>query len=127
MIEATPGELRVLLCLAATQSYYDAKDDEQAEVKAGLRTAFERLEERFDVRVLGAIDDDLLAHGATHLPHYRAYILLAARDLNTAVELCKVVKETRVGPYRLWRYLGLDARIGRTLPFVEVDLARGPT
>ena len=127
MTEASPRELRVLLCLAAAHTYYEAEDDEQEAVKAGLKRAFERLEERFDVRVLGAIEDDLLAHGATHLPHYRAYILLAARDLDTAVELCKVVKETRVGPYRLWRYLGLDARLGRTLPFVEIDLVRDPS
>jgi hypothetical protein len=110
--------LRVLLCLAATQSYYDAVPEEQVKVKAGLREAFGQLEDRFNVRLLGGVDDDLLSHGATQLPHYRAYILLDAADFDTVVNLCKVVKETAVGPYCLWRYLGIDARIGRELPFI---------
>ena len=112
--------LRVLLCLAATQNFYDGTDEERAEVKLALRRAFGQLGTRFAVRVLGSIDDDLLSHGASQLPHYRAYILLDADDFETVVELCKVVKEVEAGPHRLWRYVGIDARVGRQLPFVEV-------
>jgi hypothetical protein len=120
MSEEPAYPLRVLLCLVATQSYYDAEPEEQEKVKAALREGFGLLDERFDIRLLGGFDDDLLSHGATHLPHYRAYILLDTANLNTVVNLCRVVKETRVGPYCLWRYLGIDARIGRRLPFIEV-------
>jgi hypothetical protein len=116
--EAT-GDMRVLLCLSATQCYYDETPEGQEKVKAALGEAFGNLEERFGVRVLGGIDDDLLSHGATHLPHYRAYILLDAPDFGSVVKLCEVAKKTAVGPYCLLRYMGIDARIGRPLPFIE--------
>ncbi len=119
MTAESTDTLRVLLCLTATQRYYDAVPAEQATVKAGLRQAFGQLDDRFNVRVLGGLDDDLLSHGATQLPHYRAYILLDAADLATVASLCRLVKETAVGKYCLWRYLGIDARVGTNLPFVE--------
>lgn len=120
MTNPTSQWLRVLLCLSSKQNFYDANDADRVEVKTALRAAFWKLGDRFAVRVLGSMDDDLLSHGASQLPHYRAYILMEARDFETVVALCQVVKEVAVGSHRLWRYVGIDARVGRPLPFVEI-------
>ncbi|KOG88887.1 iacB, partial [Streptomyces varsoviensis] len=46
-----------------------------------------------------------------------SYILADVPDVATAAEVCGIVRETPVGESRLWRYLRVEARLGRPLFF----------
>ncbi|MEU2868072.1 hypothetical protein ABZ769_02560 [Streptomyces olivoreticuli] len=112
---ATP--LRTLFCIGVTQEFFNADDAERAAVAAAIPPAFDRLAERFGVTVLGTLDDDLLMVGATPAWPWMSYILANVPALPTVAEICAIVRETPVGEGRLWRYLRIEARVGRPLFF----------
>ncbi|MEV0278884.1 hypothetical protein AB0I22_21210 [Streptomyces sp. NPDC050610] len=113
--DGTP--LRTLFCIAVTQEFFNAGDDERAAVAAAITPAFDRLAERFGITVLGTLDDDQLMVGATPGWPWTSYILADVPDVATASEVCGIVRETPVGESRLWRYLRVEARLGRPLFF----------
>ncbi|GHF55477.1 hypothetical protein GCM10010218_41250 [Streptomyces mashuensis] len=113
----TPDPLRVLFCIGVTQEFFNADDDERAVVAEAIPPAFGRLAERFGVRVLGTLDDDQLMVGATPAWPWMSYILADVPDLATVSRVCGIVRETPVGAGRLWRYLRVEARVGRPLFF----------
>jgi hypothetical protein len=53
---------------------------------------------------------------STEFP-WTAYILADAPDLESVTAVCNVVREATVGEHRLWRYLRIEARVGRPLFF----------
>ncbi|GHF40294.1 hypothetical protein GCM10010359_48570 [Streptomyces morookaense] len=112
---AVEGPLRVLFRLGVTQTYFDASEDERSAVHPAILRAFDDLGERFGVRVLGTLDDDRLQTGAAG--EWISYILADAPDLAAAVRVVDLLRETRIGSHRLWRYLRIDARVGRPLMF----------
>jgi hypothetical protein len=65
-----------LLCLSATQRFYEATDEQRATVRQTLHEAFGQLEKRFEVQLLGGFDDDLLSHGASRPPPLRVLLRL---------------------------------------------------
>jgi hypothetical protein len=68
------------------------------------------------VDVIGTMDDDQTTVGAT--PNgwpWTFYILADVPDHATAAAACNLFRMTPVGPYRLWRYMRVEARIGREL------------
>ncbi|MFG2221524.1 hypothetical protein [Streptomyces sp. NPDC048644] len=109
--------LRTLFCIGVTQDFFAADDDERAAVAAALPPAFGRLAERFGVRVLGTLDDDQLMVGAATGWPWTSYILADVPDLDTVSAVCGIVRDTEAGAGRLWRYLRIEARIGRPLFF----------
>jgi hypothetical protein len=48
---------------------------------------------------------------------WTAYILAEVPDLATVTKVCDIVRSTPVGDGRLWRYLRIEARLGRELFF----------
>ncbi|GGM56778.1 hypothetical protein GCM10012275_29890 [Longimycelium tulufanense] len=113
----TTTPLRVLFCLGATQAFFDAPDEESAAVAEALEHAFANLTNRFGVTVLGTLDDDRVSVGANTSWPWTSYVLVDAPDMDTVVAICDLVRETRVGQHRLWRYVRIEARIGRPLFF----------
>lgn len=116
---ATNSPLRTLFCIGVTQEFFNAGDEERAAVAAAIPPAFERLADRFGVRVLGTLDDDQLMVGASAAWPWTSYILADVPDLDTVSRVCGIVRETEVGTggVRLWRYLRIEARTGRPLFF----------
>jgi hypothetical protein len=109
--------LRVLFCFGVTQAFFDADAATRTRVGETIRAAYADLRGRFGLRVLGTMDDDDLQVGPSTTYPWTAYILADAPDLEAVRDVTNVLREFEVGPDRLWRYMRVDARVGRPLFF----------
>ncbi len=110
-------DLRVLFCLGVTQSFFDEDPASIPKIVEGIQEAFADLGGRFGVRVLGTLDDDELMVGSSSTYPWTAYILADAPDLEAVTAVCNLVRESEAGSARLWKYLKIEARVGRPLFF----------
>ena len=111
------GALRVLFCLGVLPEFFAASPDTQSALISGIPAAFEDLGGRFGVTVLGTMDDDELMVGPSHAWPWTAYILADAPDLDAVVGVCDIVRSASIGEDRLWKYMRIEARVGRQLFF----------
>jgi hypothetical protein len=109
--------LRVLFCFGVTQSFFDEEPARVGEIAGAITAAFEDLGGRFGLTVLGTMDDDELMVGGSQTWPWTCYILADAPDLDTVTRVCNILREAEVGGSRLWRYLKVEARVGRPLFF----------
>lgn len=114
-----PEQLRVLFAFGLTPDFYRADSEHVNAMVAALGSAFEDLAGRFGVRVLGGMDDDQLQVGPSSAWPWTAYVLADAPDLDAVISVCNLVRETPVLESRLWRYIRVEARIGRPLFFAR--------
>ena len=115
--ESSSDALRVLFCLGISQTIFDAGADERAAAIDAFRQAFDGLEARFGVRILGTMDDDELMVGPSEGWPWTCYLLADVPDLKTVTAVTTLVRDWEVGPHRLWRYARIEARVGRPLFF----------
>lgn len=109
--------IRVLLCFGVTQSFFDAAPDRIPVIVERIREAFDDLGGRFGVTVLGTFDDDELQVGASVAYPWTAYILLDAPDLAAVTAITNLVRATAIEDARMWKYMRVEARVGRPLFF----------
>jgi hypothetical protein len=109
--------LRVLFCFGVTQSFFEAEPASVPAIAKAITEAFADLGGRFGVRVLGTMDDDELMVGASAAWPWTAYVLADVPDLETVTKVTNVLREAEVDGARLWRYLRVEARVGRPLFF----------
>lgn len=109
--------LRVLFCFGVSQSFFEEESAKVPELAGAIAKAFEDLSGRFGLRVLGTMDDDELMVGPSAAWPWTAYILADAPSLAAVTGVCNILRETEVGDGRLWRYLRVEARVGRRLFF----------
>jgi hypothetical protein len=109
--------LRVLFCIGVSQTFFDEEAARLPELISAITEAFDDLHGRFGIDVLGTIDDDELMVGPSPNWPWTAYILADAPSLAAVVAVCNLLRETAVGPNRLWRYMRIEARVGRQLFF----------
>lgn len=107
----------MLFCIGVSQGFFEADDGRREHVTDALRSGFDDLRGRFGIEVLGTLDDDELMVGPSVVWPWTAYILADAPDLDAVAAVCNLVRETPVGPDRLWRFLRIEARVGRPLFF----------
>jgi hypothetical protein len=115
--ENAASTLRVLFCLGIGQNFFDAQAEERAAAIAAFRAAFDDLESRFGIRVLGTMDDDELMVGPSAGWPWTCYILADVPDLKTVTAVTTLVRDWEVGDDRLWKYVRIEARVGRSLFF----------
>ena len=108
---------RVLFCIGVLPANFEASETDLRELLAVLDQAFGDLHGRFGIEVLGTFDDDELMVGPSTTFPWTSYILADVPDIGAAIAVCGLLRETRVGEYRLWRYLRIEARVGRPLFF----------
>jgi len=111
--------LRVLFCFGVTQSFFEAEPASVPRIAAAITEAFADLGGRFGVRVLGTMDDDELLVGASVAWPWTAYVLADVPDLETVTNVANLLRETEVEGARLWKYLRVEARVGRPLFFAN--------
>ncbi|MDQ3379672.1 MAG: hypothetical protein M3546_05040 [Actinomycetota bacterium] len=111
--------LRVLFCFGVTQSFFEAEPASVPAIATGITEAFADLGGRFGVRVLGTMDDDELMVGASVAWPWTAYVLADVPDLETVTKVTNLLRETEVEGARLWKYLRVEARVGRPLFFAN--------
>ena len=112
-----PQDLRVLFCLGVTPSFFDQDPADVPKIVEGIQEAFADLGGRFGVRVLGTLDDDELMVGPSDTYPWTAYILADAPDIEAVSSVCNLVRESEAAGARLWKYLKIEARVGRSLFF----------
>ena len=117
--EKEGGALRVLFCFGVTQSFFEAEPASVPGIAAAITEAFADLGGRFGLRVLGTMDDDELQVGASVVWPWTAYVLADVPDLETVVKVTNLLRETEVEGARLWKYLRVEARVGRPLFFAN--------
>jgi hypothetical protein len=111
--------LRVLFCIGVAQTFFDEEGDKFSALIPSIQSAFNDLRGRFGITVLGTLDDDQLMVGQAPVAPWTAYILADAPDLDAVVGVCNIVRDWQIGEHRLWRYLRIEARIGRELFFAN--------
>jgi hypothetical protein len=115
--ETRQRDLRVLFCFGVSQSFFEEDAARVPELAGTIAKAFEDLSGRFGLRVLGTLDDDELMVGPSAVWPWTAYILADAPSLDAVTAVCNVLRETEVGGGKLWKYLRVEARVGRPLFF----------
>jgi hypothetical protein len=109
--------LRVLFCIGVREPFFAAGEAERKEVFTTIKEAFADLRGRFGATVLGTLDDDELVVGSADGYPWTAYILADVPDYRTATKVCDIVRATEIGDTKLWKYLKIEARVGRALFF----------
>lgn len=104
--------LRVLFCFKVTQTFFDLPQAAIPGVFQAFGGALANLPERFGIKLIGTLDDDVFDVGAVS-GRPTAYLLADVPDLETVGKVCNVFRTTPVGEHMLWRYGNIEARIGR--------------
>ena len=109
--------LRVLFCFGVTQSFFEAEPASVPAIATAITDTFADLGGRFGIDVLGTMDDDELMVGSSPTWPWTCYVLADVPDLETVTRVCNLVRESEVAGARLWKYLKVEARVGRRLFF----------
>jgi hypothetical protein len=110
--------LRVLFCIGVRDAFFDAGPEDRQEAFDAIPPAFADLGKRFGVRVLGTMDDDQLMVGPSSTWPWTCYVLADAPDLGAIASVCDILRSTDMeSGNKLWRYLKIEARVGRPLFF----------
>jgi hypothetical protein len=111
--------LRVLFAFGLTQDFFSEDRTRIPPIMEALKREFGDLEGRFGVRVLATLDDDETLVGATDTWPWTCYVLAEAPNRDAVAAVCNLLREVEVGDARLWKYLKVEARVGRPLFFAE--------
>jgi hypothetical protein len=109
--------LRVLFCFGVTQSFFDEAPERVPAIAKAITEAFGDLAGRFGITVLGTMDDDELMVGSSSAWPWTCYILADAPGLDAVTSVTNVLRVAEVDGTRLWKYLRVEARVGRPLFF----------
>jgi hypothetical protein len=110
--------LRVLFCIGVNPAFFDAGADERRDAFETITAAFADLGGRFGLQVLGTMDDDQTMVGSSSTWPWTCYILADAPDLAAVAAVCNLLRvSTLASGATLWKYLKIEARIGRELFF----------
>jgi hypothetical protein len=116
MTTEPPKPLRALFCCAVTQNFFDLPASEIGTVWHATGAMLGALRDLPGVTILGIMDDDqtMVGPSPSGWP-WTFYIMADVADYATAVAVCNLFRITPVGEYRLWRYMRVEARVGREL------------
>jgi hypothetical protein len=109
--------LRVLFCIGVNQNFFDLPSGGEgpAQVWKGFQTMLGELAAHPGVRVLGTLDDDQHMVGPSEGWPWTCYVLAEADGQSSVAEACNLFRTVPVGEHMLWRYMRVEARIGREL------------
>lgn len=111
------SNMRVLFCFGVLPALFEERAEDVPPILQAITDAYTDLERRFGVKVIGTFDDDQIMMGPSTSWPWTAYILADAPDYAAVVAVCNLTRTTAIGPYKLSRYMRVEARIGRSLFF----------
>ncbi len=113
-------KLRVLFCGAVLQNFFDLPASEIGTVWKATEKMLKGISDLPGVDIIGTLDDDetMVGTSPTGWP-WTFYILADVPDRDTAVAACNLFRTIEIGEYRLWKYMRVEARIGRELVIPE--------
>ena len=117
--DAGVPKLRVLFCIGVMPATFELPPVQGAEVKGVIEEAFADLRGRFGIEVLGTMDDDQLMVGASAAFPWTSYILAEAPSLASVHAVTNLLRTSEVLGARLWKFLRIEARVGRELFFAN--------
>ncbi|MGW0653047.1 hypothetical protein ACWD4T_30335 [Streptomyces umbrinus] len=122
MTASPDAPLRVLFCIGVNQNFFDLPTGQGKSVWDGFTTMLSQLYELPGVAVLGTVDDDQHMVGPSDSWPWTCYVLADVVDQQAVAAACNLLRTVQVGEHALWRYMKIEARLGRPLP--EPEAAR---
>ena len=113
--------LRVLFAFGLTQDFFSEERARIPAIMEALKSGFADLDERFGVHVLGTLDDDETMVGAAPTWPWTCYVLAEAKEREAVAAVCGLIRELKADGVPLWKYLKVEARLGRPLFFAEPE------
>lgn len=109
--------LRTLFCIGVNQNFFDATVEETKAVWTAFSAMMSGIGKVPGARVLGNLDDDRSMVGPSLAWPWTTYVLADMPDLDAVHAACNLVRITPVGDgvYKLWKYIRIEARVGREL------------
>ena len=115
MTDAKP-RIRTLFCIAVLQNFFDLPSSEIGKIWDATGRMLRGIADLPGVQILGTLDDDQTMVGTSPSGWpWTAYVLADMPDRESVVAACKLFRTTEIGEHRLWRYLRVEARMGREL------------
>ena len=113
--------LRTLFCIGVNQNFFDATQAEAKDVWVAFSAMMNGIANLPGVKVLGNLDDDQIMVGPSLNWPWTTYVLADVPDYETVTAACNLFRVTPVGDgtYKLWKYMRVEARIGRELIIPE--------
>jgi hypothetical protein len=111
-----PKKLRALFCIAVTQNFFDLPASDIPAIWKAVGEMLNGIGKTPGIHILGTMDDDETMVGTS--PNgwpWTCYILAEADHRDAVVDACNLFRIMPVGEYRLWKYLRVEARLGREL------------
>ena len=119
-MSAETKPIRALFCGAVLQNFFDLPGADIPTVLEATGQKLKKIRGMPGVTVLGTFDDDETMVGTS--PNgwpWTFYILADVADRDTAIAICNLFRTTEVGEFRLWKYMRVEARLGRELVMPE--------
>jgi hypothetical protein len=109
--------IRTLFCIGINQNFFNAAPDEAKDVWLAFGTMMNGIAALPGVTVLGNMDDDQSMVGPSTSWPWTCYVLADVPDQATVHAACNLFRTLVVGegPYKLWKYAKVEARMGREL------------
>lgn len=119
MIEKKP--IRTLFCIAVHQNFFDLPFKDIGPVWQGFSQFLGGVAALPGVTVLGTLDDDetMVGTSPSGFP-WTCYVMADCPDRETVQAACNLFRTIEVGEYRLWRYMRIEARMGRALAIPQL-------
>ena len=110
--------IRVMFCGGTLPPFFEAPLEERKEVFEMCKQVFGGWKERYGIEVLATLDDDQIQIGPTTGHPWTFYILC---DVPEYEAVPKVVDQLRHGDPPLFKYIKLEARMGRPLEVIGLN------
>lgn len=114
MTETKP--IRTLFCIAVLQNFFDLPSSDIGKVWVAFEKVMKGISDLPGVTILGMLDDDetMVGTSPTGFP-WTCYIMADCPDRETVRQACNFFRTIEVDEHRLWRYMRVEARMGRAL------------
>lgn len=111
----TAQPLRTLFCIGTNQNFFDLPKAQIGPVWIAVSEMLSALKNMDGVHIIGTFDDDSHMVGPSDGWPWTCYVLADVRDQATVMSACNLLRTTMIGEYALWKYLKIEARMGREL------------